>query len=223
MAVSAQTLCIVFFVFFSLSGKANAFGAGNIASISKIEGQNWRHGDIEDALLTLFLARAAGGRKFSKLDVQRVYFGNWLRDYSQAVDVGTVKYVSAEAIRILLWVLGFMSFGYDALKVFFLSFFFLSFFLLKTSTKFFLGMVRRSSKSRRNALVAISPLNTLIILSDTLKAKTPATMTGVSGVLLIRNVNWLLILGQVSITAFRAGLLANVLDYDNRPQELHSK
>lgn len=119
MAVSAQTLCIVLFVFFSLSGKANAFGAGNIASISKIEGQNWRHGDIEDALLTLFLARAAGGRKFSKLDVQRVYFGNWLRDYSQAVDVGTVKYVSAEAIRILLWVLGFMSFGYDTTSAFF--------------------------------------------------------------------------------------------------------
>lgn len=41
-----------------------------------------------------------------------VYFGNWLRDYSQAVDVGTVKMVSAEAIRILLWVLGFLSFGY---------------------------------------------------------------------------------------------------------------
>ncbi len=46
------------------------------------------------------------------MDVKRVYFGNWLRDYSQAVDVGTVKMVSAEAIRILLWVLGFMSFGY---------------------------------------------------------------------------------------------------------------
>ncbi|KAL8923840.1 MAG: hypothetical protein Q9208_004401 [Pyrenodesmia sp. 3 TL-2023] len=58
------------------------------------------------------MSRAAGGKKFSKLDVKRVYFGNWLRDYSQAVDVGTVKYVSAEAIRILLWVLGFMSFGY---------------------------------------------------------------------------------------------------------------
>ena len=53
-----------------------------------------------------------GGKKFSKMDVKRVYFGNWLRDYSQAVDVGTVKYVSAEAIRLLLWVLGFMSFGY---------------------------------------------------------------------------------------------------------------
>ncbi|KAL4814546.1 heterokaryon incompatibility protein Het-C-domain-containing protein [Aspergillus spinulosporus] len=112
MGVSFQKLCLLLFVIVSLSGGAHAFGAGNIASISKIEGQNWRHGDIEDALLGLFLARAAGGRKFSKLDVQRVYFGNWLRDYSQAVDVGTVKYVSAEAIRILLWVLGFLSFGY---------------------------------------------------------------------------------------------------------------
>ena len=54
------------------------------------------------------MSRAAGGKKFSKLDVKRVYFGNWLRDYSQAVDVGTVKYVSAEAIRLLIWVLGFM-------------------------------------------------------------------------------------------------------------------
>jgi Heterokaryon incompatibility protein Het-C len=26
--------------------------------------------------------------------------------------VGTVKYVSAEAIRIMLWILGFMSFGF---------------------------------------------------------------------------------------------------------------
>ncbi|KAG8533842.1 uncharacterized protein KY384_001583 [Bacidia gigantensis] len=89
-----------------------AFGAGNIASIARIEGQNWRHGDIEDTLLNILMSRAAGGKKFGKLDVKRVYFGNWLRDYSQAVDVGTVKYVSAEAIRIILWVLGFMSFGY---------------------------------------------------------------------------------------------------------------
>ncbi|KAH8695727.1 heterokaryon incompatibility protein Het-C-domain-containing protein [Phaeosphaeriaceae sp. PMI808] len=89
----------------------SAFGAGNIASLSAIEGQNWRHGDIEDTLLTLLISSRTG-KKFSKMDVKRVYFGNWLRDYSQAVDVGTVKMVSAEAIRILLWVLGFMSFGY---------------------------------------------------------------------------------------------------------------
>lgn len=43
-----------------------------------------------------------------------VHSGNWLRDYSQAVDVGTVKYISASAITFLLWILGFMSFGYGA-------------------------------------------------------------------------------------------------------------
>lgn len=110
---SSQTLfltSVVALLFFARP--THAFGAGNIASLSKIEGQNWRHGDIEDVMLTLLMARSAGGRKFSKLDLQRVYFGNWLRDYSQAIDVGTVKHVSAEAIRILLWVLGFMTFGY---------------------------------------------------------------------------------------------------------------
>ncbi|KAJ5951772.1 Heterokaryon incompatibility Het-C [Penicillium vulpinum] len=112
MGVSLQNLGLSLLILVAFSGQAYAFGAGNIASLSRLEGQNWRHGDIEDTLLTLYMARVAGGKKFGKLDVKRVYFGNWLRDYSQAVDVGTVKYVSAEAIRILLWVLGFMSFGY---------------------------------------------------------------------------------------------------------------
>jgi hypothetical protein len=40
-----------------------------------------RHGDIEDTLLVLAMARAAGGKKFDKMMVSRVYFGNWLRDY----------------------------------------------------------------------------------------------------------------------------------------------
>ncbi|KKZ65858.1 hypothetical protein EMCG_08363 [[Emmonsia] crescens] len=101
--------CLLFLLF---TRPTHAFGAGNIASMSKIEGQNWRHGDIEDVILTLIMARSAGGEKFSKMHLKRIYFGNWLRDYSQAIDIGTLKYVSAEAIRILLWVLGFMSFGY---------------------------------------------------------------------------------------------------------------
>lgn len=46
--------------------------------------------------------------------VKQTYFGNWARDYSQAIDVGTVKSVSAEAIRLLLCVLGFMTFGYGS-------------------------------------------------------------------------------------------------------------
>lgn len=105
-------LPILLVILFCYARPTYAFGAGNIQSAAKIEGSNWRHGDIEDTLLTLLTARAYGGKKFSKLDVKRVYFGNWLRDYSQAIDVGTVKHVSAEAIRLLLWILGFMSFGY---------------------------------------------------------------------------------------------------------------
>ncbi|TDZ40278.1 Translation initiation factor IF-2 [Colletotrichum spinosum] len=110
----SYSLLVGLIVLVWLTRPAHAFGAGNIAGISKIEGQNWRHGDIEDALLTLAMARSMNGKKFTKMMVSRVYFGNWLRDYSQAIDVGTVKSVSAEAIRLLLCVLGFLSFGYGS-------------------------------------------------------------------------------------------------------------
>jgi hypothetical protein len=29
------------------------------------------------------MSRAAGGKKFDKMNVARVYFGNWLRDYCE--------------------------------------------------------------------------------------------------------------------------------------------
>lgn len=115
MAFAKPTPIIVgILLLFAFAPGVAAFGAGNIASISKVEGQNWRHGDIEDALLKIVMARVAGGGNFGKLDVSRVYFGNWLRDYSQAIDVGTVKNVSAEAIRLLLSILGFLTFGYGS-------------------------------------------------------------------------------------------------------------
>ncbi|RFN47347.1 het-c protein [Fusarium flagelliforme] len=110
----SHSLLVGLVILVALASPAFAFGAGNIASISKVEGQNWRHGDITDALLILSQAQALNGKKFNKINVSRVYFGNWLRDYSQAIDVGTVKSVSAEAIRLLLCVLGFMTFGYGS-------------------------------------------------------------------------------------------------------------
>ncbi|KAF2656532.1 heterokaryon incompatibility Het-C, partial [Lophiostoma macrostomum CBS 122681] len=79
-----------------LPGKAAAFGAGNIASISKIEGQNWRHGDIEDMLATVACLR---GHKWNSMMIK-------------AVDVATLKNVQADTIRILVWILSFMTFGY---------------------------------------------------------------------------------------------------------------
>jgi hypothetical protein len=55
--------------------------------------------DIEDMLKELLFLH---GKKWSSMNVGRVYFGNWLRDYSQAVDVGSLKGVNAATIRILV-------------------------------------------------------------------------------------------------------------------------
>ena len=99
---SASTAVLTIAIVLLLARPAHAFGAGNIQAVSKIEGSNCkqnqiepstvvvimltistkgRHGDIEDTLLTLVMSRAAGGKKWDKMNVARTYFGNWLRDY----------------------------------------------------------------------------------------------------------------------------------------------
>ncbi|KAF8866883.1 Het-C-domain-containing protein [Acephala macrosclerotiorum] len=95
---SGSLILIACLVLLVLPGKAAAFGAGNIPSIAQIEGLNFRHGDIEDMLKTIAFIK---GHKWTSMMVKRVYFGNWLRDYSQAVDVGSLKGVNAPTIRIL--------------------------------------------------------------------------------------------------------------------------
>lgn len=72
MAFSHSELFLVFTIGLILLARPTAaFGAGNIASLSKVEGVNWRHGDIEDIILTLAAAKSMKG-KFSKLDIKRV-------------------------------------------------------------------------------------------------------------------------------------------------------
>ncbi|KAH7887067.1 heterokaryon incompatibility protein HET-C [Phlebopus sp. FC_14] len=123
---SNLTVLLLLFVVFAFCLSDNgvfAFGAGNIPSFAYMEGKAFRHGDIEDALSDL-LKKGAGasgfalasliskGTKFNGLDVKRVYFGNWLRDYSQAVDIGALKKVNIQTIINLCMVLGFMAHGY---------------------------------------------------------------------------------------------------------------
>lgn len=55
--------------------------------------------DIEDMLETIAFLH---GKKWTSMLIKRTYFGNWLRDYSQAVDVGTLKGVNAATIRVLV-------------------------------------------------------------------------------------------------------------------------
>lgn len=66
-----------------------------------------RSGDIEDMLKTVAFIK---GHKWTSMMIKRVYFGNWLRDYSQAMDVGSLKGVQAGTVRILVWVLSFLVF-----------------------------------------------------------------------------------------------------------------
>lgn len=93
---------------------AHAFGAGNIPSDSSIEGKNFRHGDIEDVLAQIVISHRGGKtRKFDGLDIKRVYFGNWLRDFSQAVDVGTLSLgLNADTVRAIIWLVSMSEFGY---------------------------------------------------------------------------------------------------------------
>lgn len=56
-------------------------------------------------------------KKFDSLTIKQVYFGNWLRDYSQAIDVGSLsKNISPELIRIILWIMSFSEFGYGTME-----------------------------------------------------------------------------------------------------------
>ncbi|KAJ4503969.1 hypothetical protein HRR83_007728 [Exophiala dermatitidis] len=110
MALTRRNVLLILLLGLILfSSQAHAFGAGNIASISAVEGKNWRHGDIEDVLKTVACIRH---HKWTSMMIKRVYFGNWLRDYSQAMDTGALKKAQPETIRILVWLLSFLAFGY---------------------------------------------------------------------------------------------------------------
>ncbi|PWN19006.1 Het-C-domain-containing protein [Microstroma glucosiphilum] len=100
----------------ALLPRAAAFGAGNIPSYSHQEGKAFRHGDLADTLSAL-LKKSGGGlfsgkSKWGGLDIKRVYFGNWLRDYSQAMDVAGLEKLSKQTILSIVMVLSFLAHGY---------------------------------------------------------------------------------------------------------------
>jgi hypothetical protein len=94
---------IVLFVMLSIFyiKPALAFGAGNVPSNSGLDGWVWKHGDIEDVLALLpvsFLTRYG----FTKLDILRVYFGNWLRDYSQLIEIMPLSKMKEPTLRVIV-------------------------------------------------------------------------------------------------------------------------
>ncbi len=113
------TLLLALLIVFALASlpQAAAFGAGNIPSFAYLEGKAFRHGDLEDVLADLAKQGGSGflglgTSKFSGLDIKRIYFGNWLRDYSQAMDVAALEKLTKRSILNIVMVLGFLAFGY---------------------------------------------------------------------------------------------------------------
>ncbi|EAU92260.1 heterokaryon incompatibility protein HET-C [Coprinopsis cinerea okayama7 len=120
------TVCI-------LLPRAHAFGAGDIPDFAYLNDKAFRHGDIESVLENLaktagraaigggnllafassVVSAATGPRKFNKNDIKKVYFGNWLRDYSQCMDIAGLSKLSAETLVLVVSVLGFMTFGFS--------------------------------------------------------------------------------------------------------------
>lgn len=138
--LTSNLLCtIILVVLVSGLPKASAFGSGNIPDAAYLKGKAWRHGDIEDtleglakvagesggamvgAIASALLGAASGsfgrdsfrgGKKFTGLDVKRIYFGNWLRDLSQVCDIAGFKAMTPESLVICIMTMGFLSFGY---------------------------------------------------------------------------------------------------------------
>ncbi len=82
-----------------------AFGAGYVSRGSGLKGLKFRHGDIANAVY--FLATA------NPRLVRTVYFGNWLRDFSQILDKKAIEVVPEPILRALVAVLSFVQFGYS--------------------------------------------------------------------------------------------------------------
>ena len=113
MAICPVYAVVPYIVLLSLYfvSPAAAFGAGNVPANSGLFGYNGRHGDIATLLFSIPIVVGALG-KTKNLDVVRIYFGNWLRDYSQIMDVSMFQKVPAEALRAIVSILGFMEFGF---------------------------------------------------------------------------------------------------------------
>ncbi|KII94013.1 hypothetical protein PLICRDRAFT_412726 [Plicaturopsis crispa FD-325 SS-3] len=129
---SNTTALLLFAVLLALlPAPTYAFGAGAVPNFSYLNDKAFRHGDIEDALANLaktvghaaggggllgfaqsVIKTASGGSKFNKGDINKVYFGNWLRDYSQAMDIAGLSKLTADTLVLVVSVLGFMTFGF---------------------------------------------------------------------------------------------------------------
>lgn len=91
--------------FLLLAGPAHAFGAGYVARGSSRQGTNYRHGDI---LMSVYFLHHV-----HSTIVRQIYFGNWLRDFSQLIDRKAIELVPEPILRAVVAIFAHVQFGYS--------------------------------------------------------------------------------------------------------------
>lgn len=77
-----------------------------------------QHDEISSSTTSIvneyLLEKKSSSKTFDEHDIKHVYFGNWLRDFNQAIDVGALRLGVAEGlIRLLVWSSSSIEFGYS--------------------------------------------------------------------------------------------------------------
>lgn len=108
---SASRVALFALLLVAFASSASAFGAGSVTNGSSFKEFVWRHGDIVEVLrfLPSSLVTQAG---FTQLQRRQIYFGNWLRDFSQVVDATCLENIPEAILRAIVSVLAMMEFGY---------------------------------------------------------------------------------------------------------------
>ncbi|KAG8896920.1 hypothetical protein FRB99_008575 [Tulasnella sp. 403] len=91
------------------------FIPGYIPPGSWLSGHGFRHGDIESVLGPWInkTAPTSGGWEWDPNDVNRIYFGNWLRDYSQIVDTHALAVLNVDILVSIIELLAYVEMGYS--------------------------------------------------------------------------------------------------------------
>ncbi|KAK6075800.1 nima-interacting protein [Seiridium cupressi] len=108
---SSRTTLLLLLVAILLVTPAAAFGAGEVPPGSDFKGYVWRHGDITEVLKFL-PASFITHYRFTQLQRKQIYFGNWLRDFSQVIDTTCLENIPEPILRAIVSVLAFMEFGF---------------------------------------------------------------------------------------------------------------
>lgn len=103
-------LCLILCLLI-LVPQASAFGAGEVPVASEFKGYVWRHGDIGEVLQFLPSSFITNHR-FTQLERKQIYFGNWLRDFSQVIDTTLLENVDESILRAIVAVMAFLEFGF---------------------------------------------------------------------------------------------------------------